>query len=171
MTELNISMAQNQGIDHRPQHFVKMFKDGTHNCELVPKGREEIDQCTMELEYIPQPPTDEEKIAYALTIEPLISLHVSEDIKRAAAAQIIMNPSFTVPAFDPNASRVHNDPTYFFVTPAKPVIWCWKRGTQEEAIATAEAFRQERLKVMKNGKSKWDMTVEVYKQQYNVVEA
>jgi hypothetical protein len=63
MTELNISMAQNQGTDPRPQYFIKMYKDGTHNCELVPKGREEIDQCTMELEYIPQPPTDEEKIA------------------------------------------------------------------------------------------------------------
>jgi hypothetical protein len=165
MTELNISMAQNQGTDPRPQYFIKMFKDGTYDCTLVEKGREEIDQCTMELEYIPQPPTDEEKIAYALTIEPLISLHVSEDIKRAAAAQIIMNPSFTVPAFDPNASRVHNDPTYFFVTPAKPVIWCWKRGSPEEAIAEAEAYRKQMIE-----SGEWDNNVKRYKEQYNVLE-
>jgi hypothetical protein len=93
-------------------------------------------------------------------------MHVSDDIKRMAAAQIIMNPSFKIPAFDPNFSRVNDDPTYFFVTPCKPCIWCWKRGSPEEAIAEAEKYRQ---KMISSGK--WDMVVKVYKEQYNVVEA
>jgi len=61
--------------------------------------------------------------------------------------------------------RVHSDPEYFFKTPCKPVIWTWKRGTEEEAITEADSYRK---KMIDSGK--WDMVVAVYKQQYNVRE-
>jgi hypothetical protein len=168
MTEIiNATIAQQQPIDPRPLYFVKMFKDGSYTCTLA--DRQEDEQCTMELEYIPQPPTDEEKIQYAIQNEPVIlnlPATFSMDIKRSMAVEIIKGYAPDMVLFDPNASRVHDDPTYFFKTPAKPVIWCWKRGTQEEAIATAEAYRQKML-----GSGKWDMVVKVYKEQYNVMEA
>jgi hypothetical protein len=165
MTEIiNTTIAQPQPIDPRPLYFVKMFKDGSFTCQLA--DRQEAEQCTMELEYIPQPPTLEEKIAYALTLPVVKGMEISDDLKRQVATQIAQGSSFTIPTFDPNASRVHADPEYFFKTPAKPCIWCWKRGTQEEAIATAEAYRQ---KMLSSGK--WDMVVKVYKEQYNVMEA
>jgi hypothetical protein len=163
MTEISLTSKTTEPNDPRPLYFVKMFKDGSFTCQLA--DRQELEHSTMELEYIPPPPTDEEKIEYALTIEPLKSMMVSEDIKRAAAAQIIMNPSFKVPVFDPNATRVHDDPEYFFKTPAKPCIWTWKRGTRDEVIAEAEAYRQ---KMIASGK--WDMVIKVYEEQYNVVE-
>ena len=200
MTEiLNVTMTTQDQSDPRPQYFVKICKDGSVlECSIVPKGKEELDQCTMELEYIPQPPTDEEKLAYALTLPEVAGLPVSGELKTQIAQEMILKPDFVMPAFDPNFSRVNGDPDYFFKTPCKPVIWCWTRGdtfkfitvdaTDEEkaaielenivinesnkqkAVVVAKAFLDERLKPLKNGKSKWDMTIDVYKQQYNLVE-
>jgi hypothetical protein len=184
MTEISMKSAKRE-IDPRPLYFVKMYKDGTFECsEVIDRG--EPEQNSMELEYLPPDPTTEEKIKYALSLPKIRDLKVSDDLKLQVAQAEIEHPDFSIPkTFDPNVIRVHDDPDYFFKTPAKPVIWTWKRveflkadGTlateaemKAQAVAEAEAFRQDRLKVMKNGKTKWDMTVEVYKQRYNVVEA
>jgi hypothetical protein len=152
------------GTDPRPLYFVKMFKDGTYECNLA--DREELEQSTMELEYIPQPPTENEKIQYALNSEPVKCMVLPDEQKLQIAKMIAGSSGFVIPiTFDPNVSRVHEDPEYFFKTPAKPVIWCWKNGSQQEAISEAESYRQ---KMLSSGK--WDKVVTVYKEQYNVVE-
>ena len=149
------------------QFFVKMTKDGTVlEASGVPSGKQEIDQSTMELEYIPQPPTEQEKIDYAVSLPEIAGLPISDDLKLQVAQEYILKPDFEMPVFDPNKSRVHDDPEYFFKTPCFPVIWTWKTGTQEEAVSEAEAYRQ---KMLRSGK--WDIVVTVYKQQYNVQEA
>jgi len=68
-------------------------------------------------------------------------------------------------AWNPNVTRVHDDPEYFLKSPAKPVIWTLKRGTEEEAIAEAQAYLKQMI-----DSGKWDMVIAVYKEQYNVVE-
>ena len=149
------------------QFFVKMTKDGTViEGSSVPTGKQELDQSTMELEYIPQAPTEQEKINYALGLPEIAGLPISDDLKKQVAEQYILKPDFEMPVFDPNKSRVHADPEYFFKTPCVPVIWTWKTGTLEEAVSEAEAYRQ---KMLRSGK--WDLVVTVYKQQYNVQEA
>lgn len=159
-------MAKPPEYDTRPQFFVKMFKDGNYDCTPVTKGREELDQNTMELEYIPEPPTEDEKIEYALTQPNVMSLMLTDEQKLGVATSIVQHPDFIMPVvFDPNGNRVHDDPEYFFKTPAKPVIWTLKRGSPDEAIAEAQGY----LKQMVDS-GKWDMVVAVYKAQYNVVE-
>ena len=184
MTEiLNVTMTTQDQSDPRPQYFVKMCKDGSIlECSLIPKGKEELDQCTMELEYIPQNPTEEEKLAYALTLPEVAGLPVSGELKTQIAQEMILKPDFVMPAFDPNFSRVHSNPNYFFETPCKPVIWCWKHGTEDEAKMESEAYRQKMLKKItvtdypdpgvseKRETCRWDMVVEVYDKQYNLVE-
>ena len=57
---LNISTQPQEKTTN--QYFVKMTKDGTVlEVSVVPSGKQEIDQSTMELEYIPQAPTTQEK--------------------------------------------------------------------------------------------------------------
>jgi hypothetical protein len=164
--QITMETATPTQYDPRPQHFIKMFKDGTYDCTLVPKGREELDQCTMELEYVPQPPTDEEKIKYQVEKFKRQNMLLSDETLVSMAKEVIRHPNFNMPAaFDPNASRVHDDPTYFFVTPAKPVIWCWKRGSPEEAKAEADAYRNMMIE-----SGEWDNVVKRYKEQYNVLE-
>lgn len=165
MTEINLSTAKQADYDPRPQYFVKMFKDGSYTAIEIPKGKEELDQSTMELEYLPQLPSEEEKIEYALTLPEITTLGISDDLKRQIAQQLILKDDFSMPVFDPNSSRVHTDPEYFFKVPCKPVIWTWKRGSQEDAVAEAEKYRQ---KMLSSGK--WDIVVKVYKEQYNLVE-
>lgn len=161
---LNISTQPQEKTTN--QYFVKMTKDGTVlEASVVPSGKQEIDQSTMELEYIPQAPTTQEKINYALTLPEIAGLSISEELKKQVAQEFILKSDFEMPVFDPNKSRVHDDPEYFFKTPCYPVVWTFKTGTQEEAIAVADAYRK---KMLDSGK--WDMVVAVYKQQYNVQE-
>lgn len=144
-----------------------MAKDGTVlEASGVPAGKQELDQSTMELEYIPQAPTEQEKINYALGLPEIAGLPISEELKKQVAQEYILKPDFVMSVFDPNKSRVNQDPEYFFKTPCFPVIWTWKTGTETEAISEAEAYRQ---KMLRSGK--WDLVVTVYKQQYNVQEA
>lgn len=169
MTEL--TMVGKPEYDSRTQYFVKMFKDGSYVCDPVPAGREDHDQNTIELEYEVPEPTDEEKIKYALTMPDINGFNGSNKIKTMMAKERIAEPEFVLPnAWNPNVTRVHDDPEYFLKSPAKPVIWSLKRGTEEEAIAEAEAYRQSMLEPLKSGVSKWDMVIAVYKEQYNVSE-
>lgn len=162
-----LTMAEKQKTDPRSQYFVKMFKDGAYVCVLVPAGREDNDQNTMELEYEVPGPTEEEKIKYALTMPDINGFNGSNEIKTMMAKERIVEPDFVLPnAWNPNITRVHEDPEYFLKSPAKPVIWTLKRGTEAEAIAEAQAY----LKQMVDS-GKWDMVIAVYKEQYNVVEA
>jgi hypothetical protein len=176
MTEMiDLKSSQPTQYDPRPQYFVKMLKDGTViSCELVARGREEADQNTMELEYLPQPLTDEEKIKFQVEVFKAQKMLLSDDMLLVMAKESIKHPDFKMPdKTDYNSlvgARVHDDPEYFFKTPAKPVIWTFKRGTPEEAKGAAETYRQSMLKPLKSGQSKWDMVIAVYKQQYNVVE-
>ena len=179
------------------QYFVKMFKDGSYKIKPVPDKLAEIDQSTMELEYFPPPPTEQEKVNYALGLPEVAGLQIPDDLKRQVAIELIKKPDFVMPVFDPNASRVHPDPEYFFKTPCVPVIWtfytgmdkmnteddvAYQRRIEKEAIAEAEKYRQEMLKKIvvydypdpgikdRIETTKWDMVVKVYKEQYNVLE-
>lgn len=164
MTEL--TMVGKPEYDSRTQYFVKMFKDGLYVCDPVPAGREDIDQNTMELEYEVPEPTEEEKIKYALTMSDINGFNGSDEIKTMMAKERIVGPDFVLPnAWNPNVTRVHDDPEYFLKSPAKPVIWTLKRGTEEEAIAEAQAYLKQMI-----DSGKWDMVIAVYKEQYNVVE-
>lgn len=164
MTEL--TMAEKQKTDPRSQYFVKMFKDGSYVSDPVPAGREDDDQNTMELEYKVPDPTEEEKIKYALTMPDIGGFNGSDEIKTIMAKERITSPDFVLPnAWNPNVTRAHADPEYFFKSPAKPIIWTLKRGTEAEAIAEAQAY----LKQMVDS-GKWDMVIAVYKEQYNIVE-
>ena len=170
MTELKT--ADKPEYDPRQQYFVKMFKDGTYKCEQVSLSMKDFDQNTLELEYPIPEPTEEEKIKFALTIPEINILTVSDDVKRQVAKEYISKSDFVLPnPYNPNITRVHDDPEYFFQTPARPIIWTLKKGTENEAIAEAEAYRQLMLKPLKTGISKWDMVIAVYKEQYNVQEA
>lgn len=164
----NIIPMQSAEIPKRDtgtQYFVKMSKDGTVlSCEVSTFG--DIDQNTMELDYPVPEPMDEEKIKYALTMPDINGFNGSNEIKKAMAEERMAKPDFVIPnTWNPNITRVHEDPEYFFKTPARPVIWTLKRGTEEEAIAEAKAY----LKTMIDS-GKWDMVIAVYKEQYNVVE-
>jgi len=163
MTEL--TMAEKTEYDPRPQFFVKMFKDGTYDCKSM-DGRGELDQNTMELEYPVSESSEEEKIKYALTMPDINGFNGSNEIKTMMAKERIVAPDFVLPnAWNPNVTRVHDDPEYFLKSPAKPVIWTLKRGTEEEAIAEAQAYLKQMI-----DSGKWDMVIAVYKKQYNVVE-
>ena len=163
MTEL--TMAVKPEYDPRPQFFVKMYKDGTYDCKSM-DGRGELDQNTMELEYPVPESSDEEKIKYALMMPDINGFNGSNEMKIMMAKERITKSDFVLPnGWNPNITRVHEDPEYFFKTLAKPVIWTLRRGTEAEAIAEAQAYFKHMV-----DSGKWDTAIAVYKEQYNVVE-
>lgn len=164
MTDL--TMVGKPEYDSRTQYFVRMFKDGNYVCDPVPVGREDYDQNTMELDYEVTEPTDEDKIKYALTMPDINGFDGSNKIKNLMAKERVGKSDFSIPnAWNPNVTRVHEDPEYFFKTPARPIIWTLKRGTEEEAIAEAQTYLKNTV-----DSGKWDLAIAVYKEQYNVVE-
>ena len=187
MADLNLTSSNNlPAFDLRPEYFVKMFKDGSYDVTLLPFTRAEAEHNTMELEYLIPEPTEEEKLQFALQDERIKTLPLADDQKREVAKQMIKAPDFEMlVTFDPNKTRAHDDPDYFFKTPCKPVIWSWVRvGKLDEngnlvpgsipasideqkaqAVAVANAYRESMIT-----SGKWDMVVNVYKQQYNVIE-